>query len=140
MSNVINVKPRRPSKLIIQSDSEDADEFKTPPAPKYPFFDKSPSSITTSSECSPDTPENVCYGLFSNKHLMHMTRYNDKYKKMYYNKLGNSIKTEITNVVDYKFIKEQNISIESWVKEYKDIWDDAQYLGLLDNKTFQQKL
>ena len=136
MTTRINLATRRPSSLVINSDSSDTDDFKTPPAPKFPFYNRSPSSDTTSSECSPDTPENACYGLFSEKHVMHMTRHNDRYKRIYYNKLGTSIKTQITNVVDYSFIKEQNLSVESWVNEYKNIWDDAHYLGLLDNKTF----
>ena len=141
MTTRVNVAPKRPPSLIIdENDDHQIEDFRTPPAPKYPFFGKSPSSDTTSSECSPDTPENVCYGLYSEKHLQHVKRHNPGHQRIYYMKLGTSIDVQITSVVDYSFIKEQNLSLESWIKDYKEIWDDASYVGMLDNKTFKRSL
>ena len=140
MNTVIDIECRRPSNLIVHSDSADADAdadaFKTPAAPKYPFFHNDHISITTSSECS---PTDTCYGIFSEKHYIHMKKYDNEYKRIYYKKLDNYTELQVTQVIDYNFVKEKNISIVLWINEYKSIWDDAVYIGIVNNKTFLQK-
>ena len=142
MTGTINVKPKRPTNLIIDDvvDDNGNNEFRTPAAPRYPFFGKSPSDDSTSNESSPDTPNVTCYGVFSEKHHLHMKQYSQGRKRIYYKKIGSLVETQVTTVIDHSFVKEQNISIELWFDEYKQRWDDAIFIGMLDNRTFRRDL